>query len=301
MSTIQNLKSQIEDTEAIKLVAQALEEISAVQIRATRDLVKQNIAFFGEITNVYHAVKVVALRHKLLGEKTPLLEKNGKTISVLLTSNEHFYGGLDQELTQLFVEKTTTYPTDRLVIGKYGTNYLKNTAFPEPFDPIIIGKDFPTPEELKQIVDKTYPYSKVLFYHSKFVTVLKQENEISDISGANVEQQAGSGEFDYILEPDIDKMLYFFENQILTLLFKAIFLESRLSRTSARMVSMYSAENNADNVLRHQRLQLSKTLRSIQNKAILESFSANLSINKSSTNEGEMYENIIKGLNVFGR
>ncbi|KKQ78898.1 MAG: ATP synthase gamma chain, partial [Candidatus Daviesbacteria bacterium GW2011_GWA1_38_7] len=156
-------------------------------------------------------------------------------------------------------------------------------------------------EELKQIVDKTYPYSKVLFYHSKFVTVLKQENEISDISGANVEQQAGSGEFDYILEPDIDKMLYFFENQILTLLFKAIFLESRLSRTSARMVSMYSAENNADNVLRHQRLQLSKTLRSIQNKAILESFSANLSINKSSTNEGEMYENIIKGLNVFGR
>ena len=85
MSTIQNLKSQIEDTEAIKLVAQALEEISAVQIRATRDLVKQNIAFFGEITNVYHAVKVVALRHKLLGEKTPLLEKNGKTISVLLT------------------------------------------------------------------------------------------------------------------------------------------------------------------------------------------------------------------------
>ena len=67
-------------------------------------------------------------------------------------------------------------------------------------------------------------------------------------------------------------MLVFFENQLLTLLYKAIFLQSQLSKTAARMVSMYEAGLNVEKQIAAEKRELTKASRQRQNVLILETY-----------------------------
>lgn len=278
MANINQLKEVIAESESVKLVTQALGELAALDLQNTRSEVLQNTIFFNELAEVYHQVRVVAARRQLLTKHTIATPKNGKTVSILLTSNAGFFGGLDNKITQNFIETTKQYPTDRVVVGKFGINYLKESNFNAQFQPILFAKDMPSPEELKRLVDASISYSRILLFHAKFVTTLHQEAEISDISQTGSEEEAKSSQFDYILEPELQKMLLFFENQMLTLLFKAIFLQSQLSKTAARMVSMYEAELNVEKQIGEERRSLLQAQRDRQNVLILETYAGLLNL-----------------------
>lgn len=273
MFTLNQLKSNLEESESVKTVAQTLGEIAALQLKLTRGDVSQNTLFFNEIAQVYHQLRVVSARRAFIFKKPlPQSAKNARAVSVLLTSNSHFYGGLDQNLTQAFIKTSGQYPTDRITIGKFASDYLKDVKFDKPYTPIIFADDKPSLAELSNLINQTFNYSKILIYHSKFVTVLKQEPEVSDISQTVDPNEVMQSEFDYIVEPELPKMLKFFEAQMLTLLYKAIFLESALSKTAARMISMYEAENNADKIVSDQKRELFRLERSIDNSRILETY-----------------------------
>lgn len=271
--TINELKLRLEESDSIKLVTQALGELAAMELKGTRGEVLQNTNFFNEIATIYKDVKIVATKHQLLNKKAPVLNpKNGKTIAVLLTSNQGFFGGLDNKLTETYINTTRQFPTDRLVVGKFAHNLLEANKYPEAYTQVIFVKDMPTPEELKQLVAKTIDYSKVLIFHPKFITPLHQDCEISDISQSQ-DQEVAESKLDYIVEPEIDKMLLFFEGQLLTSLFKAIFLQAQLSRTAARMISMYEAELNIDKEITKEKRGLNLAKQTRQNILILETYS----------------------------
>lgn len=272
MSTINQLKEEVSESESIKLVTEALGELAAVQLQNTRSEVLQNTIFFNELADIYHQVRVVATRRQLLTKQTIATPKNGKTVSILLTSNKGFFGGLDNKITHTFMETTKQYPGDRIVVGRFGNHFLEEVKYPEKVTGIVFQSDMPTPAELKQLVDSSISYSRVLLFHAKFVTTLHQEAEISDISQTGTEEEVKSSQFDFIVEPQLQKMLLFFENQMLTLLFKAIFLQSQLSKTAARMVSMYEAEMNVEKQIQHQHVQLLQAQRQKQNMLILETY-----------------------------
>lgn len=272
MPTINQLKDILEESKSLKLVTEALGELSAMELKSTRDDVEQNTIFFNEIAKIYQQVQTIASRNQLVNKKTVVINpKNSKTISILLTSNRSFYGGLDRALAELFISTSDQYPGDKLVIGNFGITYLLDSHFDHTFEKATFEGDLPTPIELQKLVDQTISYSRILLYHPKFITPLRQEPEISDIT-QGAEKTTDTATIDYILEPELDKMLGFFENQLLTLLFKAIFLQSRLSRTAARMISMYEAELNVEKEIMGERQELIKKTRDHQNILILETY-----------------------------
>lgn len=271
--TINELKLNLEQSDSIKLVTQALGELAAMELKATRGEVLQNTNFFNEIATVYKHVKAVSNKHQLLNKKTSIVsQKNGKTVAVLLTSNQGFFGGLDNKLTETYIQTTKQFPTDRVVVGKFAHNLLEVNKYGETYEQIIFFKDMPTPQEIKELVTKTIDYSKVLIFHPKFITPLHQDIEISDISQSQ-DAEIIESKLDYIVEPEIEKMLLFFEGQLLTSLFKAIFLQAQLSRTAARMISMYEAELNIEKQIVKEKRELNLAKQTRQNILILETYS----------------------------
>src|SRR5205085_426519 len=136
--------------------------------------VTHNIYFFHQVSQVYRMVKEIALKNPAARanylnklKKT----KNGKTLVLLITSNAHFYGSLDTELSEFFIKQTLNLECDRMVIGKSGIDYLLGRRYNHKFDKITFKKEFPDFDELKALIDKVFKYSKVYAFYTKFETL----------------------------------------------------------------------------------------------------------------------------------
>lgn len=269
MQNLKQLKEEILEIETLKNISSALGEVATLKLRRNRQRIQKNIDFFREISNVYQQIKTAAQRSKKELNRAP---KNGRTISVLLCSNYKFYGGLDRENVSFFVFNTAKYRTDRLVIGKVGAERLLAIKYPEKFSRILFKKDIPTDSEFKLLKDFINPYSRILFFHSKFITVMDQQPVVTDISPQEVALKNSSLSIDFMLEPEVDKMLSFFENQILGLLIDSIFLESEIARTASRMIAMDQAQLNADKLIKNENIQMLKLEKLNENRKIIETF-----------------------------
>lgn len=267
---LKQIKANIESVESIKLITQALGDIATTEIKANRKAIEHNIKFFQAIDEVYQMVKRMALNNPeyLKTER----KKNGKTIAVLLTSNYHFNGTLDGDLTKLYLSQTANLICDRMVIGKSGIQLLEPLNSTQHYEKVLLQKDIPSYEELKDLAQKVFAYSKIYVFHIKFMTLLNQIPTVSDISATDVSRKPKEGVKYYLVEPEIGKMVTFFDSQILVLLFQAIFLETNIARTAARMISMNQAEENAQKVLNNEKKAALRAKKHITNIRILETF-----------------------------
>lgn len=271
MQSLSQLRDQAQSIETIKLITQALGDIAALKLKERRVTVEQNIRFFHEIQELYRLVKFLAAKAKL--EPKTKKAKEGRTIAVLLTSNQHFYGGLDQEVSRLYISQTQNLTCDRLVIGGMGKTLLTENKYPHQFESIIYTQEYPSLDELRTLAAKLFEYSKVLVFHNKFKTILTSSPAISDVSASDIAELDAHDAPYYIAEPDLDQMLEFFESQILILLFQSLFLEVDIIRLSARMVSMNTAGDNADKLYSEDKWHILEAKKHILNLEILNTYS----------------------------
>lgn len=273
MQSLNQLKDNIRTIESIKLITEAFGDIATFKIKATRKSKEHNIGYFQEIHRLYTIVKAIAQQSRQPGQKhKPTAQRKDRVICVLLSANSHFYGNLDYELTRFFINNTLKLDCDRIVIGQFANEFLKAMSYPHPFENIIFKKDSPSLDELVKLSREVFTYQRILVYHTKFVTILNQVPFISDISPANLETKEIKLPFHYIAEPEIDKILDFFDSQMAFLMFEAIFLEIDYSRLAARMISMNQAQENADKLLRVEQKQLLKFRKQKANLEILETY-----------------------------
>jgi len=121
------------------------------------------------------------------------------------------------------------------------------------------------------------PKSLATAFFTASRTALKS-NEKVVVKGINIKSEETKSLVaqynSFIIEPEIKIMADFFDNQIKVLLLEATFLEAELARTASRLVSMDSAQNEAEKYLTVQELALLNAQRSIQNARILETIAA---------------------------
>lgn len=283
--TTQQIQNLIDEAFSLQGIAQAFSEISAIKLRLIRSGIERNRQFAKELQGVFSEVKQVAKSREGISKLVAqLVEKNGKTISLLLTSNYRFYGDVNNQLVAYFIQHSSETTTDRLVLGKIGSSIMEALSNNLPYQSFTTLRDFPDQAELGQLVSTLSPYKRVLVYHSSFKTVLSQLPVITDVSAsmsATSDQQNTPAPLtphtdnparDFILEPEVDKILAFFDSQILTLILEVTFLESELSRTASRLISMSNAQTAAQKYLKEQKKQLSNAKKAIQNARMLETF-----------------------------
>lgn len=266
--TIKEIDTLIEEGNSLKQIAQAYAEIANQKIRKIRSQVERNRRFFEEISFVYGLVRILAEKKKLN------ILKAKKRIALVITSNYRFYGQIHLDLLEFFTKSIKDMDTDIVILGKAAIDYFKASHRSSTAE-ILLKNDQPDSEELNNLVKIIKDYKQVLVFYSKLKTILVQQPSIIDLSQSALSQTTDSQmDFKFIFEPDLPKILEFFDSQILTLLLEETFLEAELARTASRFISMDEAETNANKFIKDSENKKAYVLRNIKNSQILETLAA---------------------------
>ncbi len=265
MALLKQITGILEEETALKLVAQTYGELALTKLQRIRSTIEKNRDFVREVGQTYYLIKAMSA----VEGKTPKNKKG--TISLLLTSNNHFYGDLENQLIKLYASHTPEFETDRVVVGQTAAEYLRAVGYRYPFEEKVFRSDLPENQELAGMVDRIQNYERVFVYHSRMQSILVQQPTFTDLTGSPAfTQELANQVFYYIFEPEVTKMLEFIERQIVALLLEQTFLEAELARTAARLVAMQEAQNNAGKEITKQKKLLAQIRRRVFNNRLLE-------------------------------
>lgn len=270
MPTVVNLKQELTDATTLKFISRSFVETSAAKLKTIRKIVDNNRQFYFEISQIFDLVKLYAIKKKIY----PKLFRSAtvNTLLVAVTSNQHFYGEINIAVMETFIRQTAKLQGDILTIGSTGVDYLKSLNYDKPYQTHLFLKDFPNASEIKSFLGKIAPYNQVILYYPKFVSLLSQTVSSTDITQTMSSDTGKKVEIGIIFEPELPKILDFFQKQVRSVLFLKVMLETDLSRTAARLMSMSNAEERADKLILEKRIELKKSIRSIINTQLLETF-----------------------------
>ena len=273
--TIKEIDAILEEGNSLKTIAQSYSEIANLKIKKIRSQVERNRVFFQEISAVFALIKKLAIKRQIQ------VVKPKKTVSLILTSNYRFYGSINSDLIDFFITATQKMDTDRIIIGKAAIDYFKAVKTSN-FQQVLLKTDQPDTTELLNLVNMIKDYNQVLVFYSSMKSLLIQQPTVSDITATSASEVAVSQDklsrqkedFRFIFEPDLSKILQFFDSQIINLLLEGAFLESELSRTASRFISMDKAENEANKFIKDYEKLKAYAKRNMVNNTILENFAS---------------------------
>ncbi len=272
MPSIQDVKNELDDITTIKFIASAFTESSAVKIKKIREAFERNREFYDEVSYVYHLVKVNAIHYEA-SQKNKKQEKIERPLSIALTSNQKFYGNLNINIMRNFLQKTKDTNHSLLIIGATGLETIKSQKLNKPYKTLIFQHDNPNEQEINHFLETIKDYTKVFMYYPKYLTILTQTVGVLDITfassplGEEIQEDVR-----LIFEPELPKMETFFEEQVRLILFRRVLLETDLARTSARLVSMSTAEDRASGLIKEKKTELRKVRNFLINARLLETF-----------------------------
>jgi F0F1-type ATP synthase gamma subunit len=270
-------------------LAESYEEIAVIRMQKIKDSVLKTRDFLQELSDVFvdlkssydRDVKDLLIKRKQ-GSKTilPLLQKNGKTLMVYLSSNGRLYGSVTQKTYKLLIadlKKPEGKAADLMIIGSAGKEMFENSGMGKPFtffDLPDIGVDV---DHIKELMTKFLQYEQVHVYYGKFDNVVNQSPIGTSITGENIFEsevkEVVAREDRFMFEPVLEKIFYFFETQIIANLFSQTLLENQLARHASRVNAMEEALIHIDE--ESKKLNLIKRLlkHQMQNKKQLETIS----------------------------
>lgn len=273
MPTVTELKAQLEDTTTLKLISSAFTEAAAARVGRIKKEFETNQQFFEEISHLYHVVQVAKTKASGNGSKKEKDTKD-KELAVAITSNQRFYGNLNVNIMIKYTDDMNNKQMDRMVIGSTGRDYMK--SMPElTYESFSFAREMPTEQEATTLLDRVMNYDRVYLYYPKFISLVTQKVGVIDITQtANPTGTEKEEELNILFEPDLTLISDFFKRQVRSLLFWRVMLETDLSRTAARLITMSGAEERSNDMIKVTRSQLRKIQSSIINAKLLETFSA---------------------------
>ena len=132
-----------------------------------------------------------------------------------------------------------------MVIGRMGKYLAENSGYGHKIFYFQLDEEKPAQEDMKEIIEFIEKYERVIVFHGRFETVIRQAPTQTDISGGAYLEEEVAEVKHYLFEPDPEKVLEFFENEIVVALLNQVILEHRLAKYAARLVAMYQTTEKA--------------------------------------------------------
>lgn len=291
MSTITQLQQDLTDALSMKSVSGAYAEAATSKLKRIRGEIETNISFASELAELFAMVKSQA-KKQLVKTKT----KKQSCLNILLTSSHKFYGRVEHPLMRYYMESInkliTTLPNytiEKMVVGGTGDKFLSHYFAKKDYQSMVFNNDIPNAQELLTLSKIVQSYEIVYIYHVHFKNLLVQIPIASDINQSMVfTKNVTPKDMNHIVEPEISKMLVFFETQITQLLVNRTFLESELARTANRMIAMDEAQSNADEYIKQSRLALQSAQKSAENITLLDAIIGFISWKKQQAKNKEV-------------
>ena len=271
MPNLTTLKEELNDLITMRSISSALTEASAARLKKIREKFEKNRSFYEEISHLYHLVRENAVKTNPKGRI--LFKTNNRSVSVAITSNQRFYGNLNTEIVAAMLSGIEKNPTEVIIIGSTGVDVIRSARVTYPYEKIIFAGDFPTADESKIVLDKIKYYEHIYLYYPKFVSLVSQTVAKLDITRWEEKTAVGQEEIYIIFEPEMSKMVEFFETQVRSILFLRVLLETDLARSAARLLTMSMAEERSEVLIKEQHSNIRKMRNSILSHQLLETFS----------------------------
>ncbi len=288
MQNKRTLTEQIELMGTLKLITQAYEEISVMRMQRIRDAVLKTRIFLDEISAVFVNVKENYRNQVAFGfhgqKKDPkkLLElnKNGKEVAVLISTNSKLNGEIISKVFRDFIAYIQSHEVDVVIVGKVGVQMLQQAGIKKQYTFFELDENNISLESLKPLVLDLVQYKQVNVFYGRFESLMFQNVDKDNLSGDVIED----GETDttaekprqieqFIFEPSIEKILQFFETQIFSSLVKQTVSEAELARYASRIRAMDEAMQHIDKTNKDLYGQRRKLKQIINNKKQLETVS----------------------------
>ncbi len=229
------------------------EEIAASSMRRIRDAVVNRRDFLAELIQLYNEVKK-SYKQEIKGShntkglggqaKLSVLKKINKTVCVLLSTNTSLYGDIVRNTYDLFNDYQKKENGDSVIVGKVGRRVFEADKPGVKFTYF----DFPDTTMdntlLKAIALHIIQYEKVVIFHSKFQSLVRQVPTAFVISESKIDETASSTDIKYIFEPSMEKIMEYFEKEIFSSIFEQTMHESQLSKFASRMVTLDQATDS---------------------------------------------------------
>jgi ATP synthase F1 gamma subunit len=277
MITKKNLENEITNLIGLRVMVRAYEEIAASRIKKSRDSVLRNRAFMSEVNEIFEEV-ITSYRKQIeeymkqrkaksINDLT-FVNKNGKTLYLLISANTGLYGSLIKRTFELFIQKTKQKKGDIAIIGRLGQSMWQASGQKDQYYYFDFPDQSVDSDALKKILDFLISYQSVVIFYGEFQNLVRQDATYSDISGNSFESEANTGKprpiIKYYFEPSLAKILEFFEKQIFAAIFEQTVRESQLAKLASRLTLLDSASENISkkidnvtiekNIIHHQHL-----------------------------------------------
>lgn len=248
MQGLKFIKKEIPILKSLKTVAQVYQETSIVKIQEVRAGVLTTRDYLAGLSNIYSELKVSKSNKDLeLAKSTKNTNikssKLQKTLFILLSANAKLYGEIVKEVYELFIEALKKEPdADVMIVGKLGERLFKEDGMTKQHIFIEIPDSELQPKDLEPIIFNIIKYENVIVFHGKFFNLVTQKASRANITGEAVTQEGivekGGETKQFLFEPNLEKLIQFFETQIFVTLFRQTVHESELARYASRVNAM---------------------------------------------------------------
>jgi len=259
-------------------------QLASLSMNRTRDSVIRSRDFLDEMDQVFttvfssyaEQVKELARRKKIKSnQRITFLPHNGKKVAVFLAAHTGFYGEIIKKTFELFINDVRTTGAEATIVGTYGRQLFTSEEPARPYTFFDFSDEKVDQHQLADLVHHLVQYDEIRVYYGKFQNFMTQTPVVFNISAnpyANLQNASGGKK--YIFEPDIEKLLVFFEKQIFSSIFDQTLRESQLAKFASRVMVMDSADQNIRERLKRTAYELRKLSRHQNNQRQLSRFAS---------------------------
>jgi len=263
MKRIKYLKMEKESMLDFLNMVEAYEEISAIRMRKVKKSILERREF---MQGLNEAFAYIAYAYKIyrdsLKEKARnnILNTNGKTVSVLLSSNTGLYGDVVRSTYDLFENDIKSAETDIVIVGRMGKKFYDESGLKKPYEIFEMSDSGIDEINVKKLLNFVINYTSVIVYHGVFKSILTQEPFKTMVTGELMKIEKGLDSYDtrFLFEPSVEKVAEHFEKQIASLIFEQTIFESSLSKFASRMVSLDKSADSISSKIKYLSFNLSK-------------------------------------------
>ena len=283
MQGLKYIKKEIPILQSLHTVAQVYQETSIVKIQEVRAGVLTTRDYLSGLSHIYSELKTSQSNEivKLAKSSKSAKAKSGKlqkTLLILLSANTKLYGEIVKDVYRLFIEALKNEPNaDVMIVGRLGERLFKEDGMVRQHVFIEIPDSDLQPKDLEPIIFNIVKYENVVVFHGKFYNLVTQRASKVNITGEVVSEEGATEKAQvkkqFLFEPNLEKLIQFFETQIFVTLFRQTVHESELARYASRVNAMEESLQSIKKRQKELNSAKQRLTRSLQQKKQLERLS----------------------------
>ena len=217
------------------------EEIAAQRMQKVRAEVVLARQFLDGLAQVFAEVRAAQAGQ----EARSTLANNGRTVAVFISANAGLYGDIVERILNSFLDYVAKSGSEAVVVGRLGVKLIQQRRPQLLYNYFDLSDDKIEIKELAMIMRYLLQFAKIVVFYGKFKSLVNQEVAADPVSGDQLYKETSSSDHaGYIFEPELPRVLQFFESQILTTIFEQAVHESQLAKFASRLLSLDRAVDN---------------------------------------------------------